>query len=335
MHQDQHHQQPIARMSRDIAKAGSVLTDTEARFLVDAYYTAQEDRKRSFNQERALGETKEPNSVLTWLAEQSEVLENQIKRALDKYTEAHPMGTWMRSIVGIGPVISAGILAYIDIAKAPTAGHIWRYAGLDPTQKWTSATDAEAWVKENGVDVEKAAIAFNVSYDTMRRMASTDREGQPITPTAKSLAGAICRRPWNAQLKTLTWKLGQSFMKLSNRDDCFYGKIYRERKAYEIDRNDRGVNRELALSLSKRVGRSTEAYKHLSDGKLPPGQIDARARRYAVKMFLSHLHGEWYQLHHGRPAPAPFPIAHLGHAHVVEPPVRLGDLVLAKRSSGK
>lgn len=35
MHQDQHHQQPIARMSRDIAKAGSVLTDTEARFLVE------------------------------------------------------------------------------------------------------------------------------------------------------------------------------------------------------------------------------------------------------------------------------------------------------------
>jgi len=40
------------------------------------------------------------------------------------------------SIVGIGPVISSGLLANIDITRAPTAGHIWRFAGLDPTCKW-------------------------------------------------------------------------------------------------------------------------------------------------------------------------------------------------------
>jgi hypothetical protein len=28
------------------------------------------------------------------------------------------------------------LLARIDIVKAPTAGHIWRYAGLDPTVRW-------------------------------------------------------------------------------------------------------------------------------------------------------------------------------------------------------
>lgn len=252
-----------------IRDAARTLSHDEARFLVDAYYMMQDDRKRSHNQVRALDESQEPNAVLAWLAKQSETLEGQIKRALDAYTESHMMGSWMRHIVGIGPVISAGMLAHIDIERAPTVGHIWRYAGLDPTMKW--------------------------------------EKGE--------------RRPWNAQLKTLCWKAGQSFMKFSGREDCFYGGIYRQRKEYEILRNDAGTNAELAAQLVAKVGKTTEAFKSLTVGKLPPGQIDARARRYAVKLFLSHLHNEWYRRHFGTEPPLPYPIAHLGHAHRIDAPV--------------
>ena len=260
---------PIQKLTKDLKAAATRLSDDEARFLVDYYYICQEDRKRSTNQVRALGESDEPNAVLGWLAEQSESLEGQIKKALDVYTEAHVMGAWMRQIVGIGPVISAGLLAHIDINKAPTVGHIWRYAGLDPTSKW--------------------------------------EKGE--------------KRPWNAGLKTLCWKAGQSFMKFSGRDDCYYGQVYRERKAYEIARNERGDNKDLATSLLSKYNKSTEAYKHLSNGVLPPAQIDARARRYAVKLFLSHLHGAWYEVHFGTKPPLPYPIAHMGHAHFIPAPV--------------
>lgn len=254
----------VHRMTRDIAAAAKSLSDDEARFLVDAYYMMQDDRKRAHNQVRALGEAAEPNSVLQWLAVQSETLESQIKRALDQYTQAHQMGSWMRGIHGIGPVLSAGFLAHIDIEKAPTVGHIWRFAGLDPSVKW--------------------------------------EKGQ--------------KRPWNAQLKVLCWKAGQSFMKFSGNEDCYYGQLYRQRKEYEIARNERGENAEVAASLLGKVGKSTEAFKHLSGGKLPPGQIDARARRWAVKQFLADLHGEWYRRHFGKEPPLPYPIAHLGHAHL-------------------
>ena len=261
--------EPIMKLSKDLKVAAAKLSDDEARFLVDYYYIAQEDRKRSTNQVRALDESMEPNAVIGWLASQSKGLEEQIKKALDSYTESHVMGAWMRQIVGIGPVISAGLLAHIDIEKAPTVGHIWRYAGLDPTSKW--------------------------------------EKGQ--------------KRPWNAGLKTLCWKAGQSFMKFSGRDDCYYGHIYRERKNFEIARNERGDNKELAEQLKEKVGKNTEAYKHFSNGLLPPGQIDARARRYAVKLFLSHLHGAWYETHFGTKPPLPYPIAHMGHAHFIPSPV--------------
>ena len=39
------------------------------------------------------------------------------------------------------------------------------------------------------------------------------------------------RRPWNAELKVLCWKLGDSFVKVSNKEGALYGRIYRERKA--------------------------------------------------------------------------------------------------------
>ena len=47
---------------------------------------------------------------------------------------------WARSIYGIWPVLAAGLLAHIDIEQAPTVGHIWSFAGLDPTKKWQPKT---------------------------------------------------------------------------------------------------------------------------------------------------------------------------------------------------
>lgn len=260
--------QTIAKIARgDIRKAAANLSDQEARYLVDYYYIMQDDRKRSNNQVRSMSD--EPNVMLNFLSVQAAHLEETIKKALDDYTKAHSMGSWMREVYGIGPVLSAGLLAHIDIEKAPTAGHIWSFAGLDPLKTWD--------------------------------------KGQ--------------KRPWNATLKTLCWKIGQSFMKFSGQENCYYGRIYKERKAFELQRNESGVNAELAATLVSKFAKTTEAHGHLSGGKLPPAQIDARARRYAVKLFLSHMQGEWYRRHFGVEPPLPYPIAILGHAHMIKSPI--------------
>lgn len=129
-------QENIQRLTKDLKEASYILSDNEARFLVDAYYMMQENRKRSDNQVRSMAESKEPNAVLQWLSKQNNDLENQIKRALDAYSGAHPVGTWAREQQGIGPVIAAGLLAHFDIRKAPTNGHFWSFAGLDPRTEW-------------------------------------------------------------------------------------------------------------------------------------------------------------------------------------------------------
>ena len=265
----------ITRPTRDVIKAATQLGANEIRFLVDAYYQMQAKRIQSDNQMRSIDQgvdQGEGHATLDWLNVQQETMEGQIKRALDAYSAAHLIGPWLRGVYGIGPVIAAGLLAHIDIEKAPTVGHIWRFAGLDPTLKWEKKT----------------------------------------------------KRPFNAELKKLCWKIGQSFLKFHNQPDCYYGKVYSERKAYEVARNearDGRLDAAIAAGLEKCAkNKTTEAYKAYSSGQLPAGQIDARAQRYAVKLFLSHLHEIWFTAHFGKAPPLPYPIAILGHAHIAPPP---------------
>jgi hypothetical protein len=266
---DPEHKSSIQRLTRDLAMAARIMGPREARFLVDAYYTSQENRKRAANQARSMskGEQPEPHVLLDWLFEQSRLLEGQIKRALDEYTRAHIMGEWMRGIVGIGPVISAGMLAHLE-GPRPTAGKIYAFAGL-------AADGQKPW-----------------------------KSGE--------------KRPYNVQLKTLCWHAGQSFMKLAARPDCFYGHLYRQRKEFEQRMSDEGKRAATAAEWLPRVGRTTEAFKHYSAGKLPPSQIDGRARRYAVKIFLSHINEVWLKKL-GMPVPAPFAIGRLGHTEYIPP----------------
>jgi len=255
---------PVERLTKDLAAAAVTLSDAEARFLVDTYYTMQETRIRASGQLRAIKD--EPHEVLTWFEDQASTLENQVKRALDKYTSGHPMGEWMRGVFGIGLVISAGLLAHIDITKAPTVGHIWRFAGLDPTVRW-----------------EKKS-----------------------------------KRPWNARLKVICFHAGESFVKFSNNEKCIYGHEYRQRKELEEAANEKLAYAEQAKEKLERfnIGKATDAYKAYSVGKLPPAHLHARAKRYAVKLFLSHLHGEMYRTILKQEPPLPYPIAHMGHVHL-------------------
>jgi hypothetical protein len=258
----------VVKLSKDLRQAAATMSAAEARFLVDNYYAMQRSRVRAASQVRSMDT--EPHETLEHLSTQSEQLENQTKAALAVFVQAHPMGKWLMSIVGIGPVISAGLLAHIDITKAPTVGHIWAFAGLNPKKVWAKGE----------------------------------------------------KRPHNADLKTLCWKAGESFVKNSNREGCFYGHLYKQRKEEEIAKNEKGDFAEQAVNIlaTRNYKKSTDAYKAYIMGKLPPAHIHARARRYAVKLFLAHLHEEMYIQKYGVPPPLPYPIAFLGHAHKIERP---------------
>lgn len=257
------------RFARDLRTLTVELDSRSAREVVSAYYNLQENRMAFAAQARELDKQNSPSELVSFLSYNLGLMEKSLKAPLQAYAENTVVGSWAISQYGIGPVLAAGLLAHIDITKAPTAGSIWRYAGLDPTITW--------------------------------------EKGQ--------------KRPYNAELKTLCWKIGQSFMKFSGRDECFYGKLYKQDKERRVTKNESGDYCDFAKSiLEKKNFKQNQTRKTLESGKLSDAQIDAQARRFAVKIFLSHYHAVAYQDFHGTPAPRPYIIEHGGHVHEIAIP---------------
>jgi len=126
----------IEKLGRDLRNAAKTMGVREARYFVNTYYDLQDYRIAAANQQRKLLEGAEPSEFIAWLNGNLQTLEKQIHAMLDKWSGAQPMGVWARAVVGVGPVIASGLIANVDITRAPTVGHIWRFAGLDPTTKW-------------------------------------------------------------------------------------------------------------------------------------------------------------------------------------------------------
>ena len=128
------------------------------------------------------------------------------------------------------------------------------------------------------------------------------------------------KRPYNASLKQVAWKIGESFSRQRHREG-FYTTKLNERKEYEEAQNAKGAYAERAKEIMDRKGykKDTGAWKHLEEGHLPPSMIESRIRRWTAKLFLSHLWQTWRQIE-GLPVPNPFPVEHLGHVHTIDPP---------------
>lgn len=328
----------VKKITKDMRLAALHLSKNEARFLVDAYYQVQDFRIQTSNQLQSMEKAKEPHNFHNFILDNFTAIESQIKYALGKYSESTVVGRWSRSICGIGPVIAAGLECHIDIEKAPTPGHIYSFAGLHPLQVWMSAEDSRKLVNEvvDGKIATPEQIAilsaksgkkidrFLRSRDFLRVICPKEWEAgeTSVVPSKKNLIRIVSLRPFNAQLKTLCWKIGESFVKVSGNENDVYGKLYLERKAIEAERNEQGLYEDQAEAKLARfnIGKDTEAYKAYATGKLPLGHLHARAKRWAVKLFLSHWWYVAYKNHYKKEPPLPYPIAHMGHVHIIEAP---------------
>jgi hypothetical protein len=119
--------------------------------------------------------------------------------------------------------------------------------------------------------------------------------------------------PYNARLKVLCWKLGESFVKVSNKADAVYGKLYAEFKREEINRNDNGKYAVAAANelVSKKI-RDKPTKIRLESGKLTDAHLHARAKRRTVKVFL----GKYWMVGRearGLPVRECYAIAVMGH----------------------
>lgn len=315
-------------LNQDLITAAATMGPREARYNVDLFYQTQGIRKAAKEQGRSMdkgAQPIEPHLFLDYIHTNAARQERRIFQAMDVYSDQKAVGIWAKLNRGIGPVLAAGLMAHIDITRAPTVGHLWRFAGLDPTVEWLGTERGEEVVKEacgtrgwgsRAVTEDELALVANVvnrRMENIRNLAQDD--AGKITP--KSLAAAVAKRPYSANLKTLCWKIGESFKNFHKRDDCFYGHLYALRRDQERQWNLDGrfkEQAELKMSTPKgRPGPNTEAYKWYTDGKLPPSRIILRAQRWAVKIFLSHWQYVEYLDRYGVEPAKPYVLTLPGH----------------------
>jgi hypothetical protein len=109
-------------------------------------------------------------------------------------------------------------------------------------------------------------------------------------------------------------------MKFSGNEKCFYGKLYKAHKEQLVKKNLEGGFKDWAeTTLNSKNFKNKEVIAKYNSGTLPDGHVDAMARRWVVKLFLSNLHELWCKVD-GIDCPKPYVMEHLGHVHhIIQP----------------
>ena len=314
----------IERELRELTdKLTGKLTAEEAldikRQLVKLYttsmYDIQELRKAVENRiggfERRGGEAHKAMAaeMRALIANSLNRLEMEMERRVAKAVEDMPIMAWLRKVNGIGPRYSGSLAAIvIDIARFRTISALWAYCGMhvipvcsecgkiayfgserirfnmkQATRRWriytTSKKYEEAVKKGTAKDEEDFKSEWMEKTD-LKLCQHTEGEFliENVAPQRKYFAGLLLDH--NPFAKSTAWKIAGQFV----RQGKFYRDIYALQKA---------------------------RYEERDKGKISDGQLDLRARRAMIKLFLSHLWEMWRKSE-GLPAGKPWLMAQRG-----------------------
>lgn len=203
--------------------------------------------------------------------------ETILKNKAMKIIRLHPLWTeWLESVRGIGPCLAGGILARVHIENCKSVSQLWKYAGLGVTlQSWKCKACGhelphDPSLLKRGV---RATVMCPKCQNPMASIGHADRREK-----GKTLG-------FNPHVKTLFWKVGESFVKLKA-EKSGYRKLYdrfRDQVEKKIAANGGFCSKE-HRNEKKKVIPCFDAHKF------------AMAKRLTVKVFAAHIYLKWRQL---------------------------------------
>ena len=337
----------LASMSKEVKQSVRYVDKSQIRIIIDTYYQAQSARIALENQLRAVEQGYDDtlnNTAILWMVEDARNRENQIKKMIEEYAKNHPVCRWAMSNKGIGPIFAAKLWSAIDMNKCHHANQFLNYMGQnDNNIPWLGtekATDIvnQAW-EECGLDksepvnddvIIKLSMLSGRKFENIlngfnnhkSKLLANGKNNDIKTTDRTIMIRFLAKPPYNLDLKTTAYLIGEAFVKVSNRGSK-YGMLYRERRAWETIRNENLEYREQAERLlsEKNWAKNTPTFKSLSEGKLSAGHINQRAKRWATKIFLTHFFEAcWLYTHPGESKPPViYPIAFQDHVDYIEP----------------
>ncbi|NIQ15352.1 MAG: hypothetical protein GTO02_13450 [Candidatus Dadabacteria bacterium] len=267
------------------------------RSLVEIYYDFQKQRiitsNRIFGNVRCndISDKELEYHGVKDLLNDAESFENRIKSLLTKQLPNFPIyKEYLAKITGIGPIISAGLIAYIDdVSKFENISKLWQLSGYGMNRYCPNC---------------KAPTYVTVEYENREKKKTKAKKLKPfeLCPVCDHATVPMIQRRvigyqsnWNDKMKVLCWKIGGSFVKQPAAKSGY-------RKIYDLVKAD---------ELSK------HPTKEVKNGKtfFNKGHLDNRAKRKVVKTFLSHLWTRWREME-GLPVTEAYAGQLLGHSMV-------------------
>ena len=375
----------------EVVKDINITTDIEMRALIKQFYNVYQSRRIQVqNQNRSIMQGFSNNEAsdiiddndleemsdlikfpaLAVLADMQLEQEKALKGIIERYVLSKPMGQYLTSIVGVGPLLAGSLMGYLK----PTlySGEWISYAGLN--------NNNDPWIKGDTISylfdkykvpkIVTPEIIGKISAETGRAAnriiegaSSIDAEGNSVI-LKKDLEAYLKKPNHNRELKKVIWKLGESLNKIRNKPNSLYGKLLAERQAEENANNEKHYYiQEAIISLGWRpadkpkgwvykknpnltlaeeeellkqvqydidnkiftdfnkISPSAETFELYYNGYLNKAHILNRAKRWAAKIFLSHIHDAMYIDEKGELPPVPYVFTHGGHCRYIEPEV--------------
>lgn len=106
----------------------------EARYFIDHYYQVQRHRVAMTLQIKQRERDEKESTALIEYKERMHDIEKGIAKYLKGVLNEHPMGEWLVGVKGIGPVLGAALVSFINIERAQHASSVWKFCGqaVDP-----------------------------------------------------------------------------------------------------------------------------------------------------------------------------------------------------------
>ena len=164
----------------------------------------------------------------------------------------------------------------------------------------------------------KASLIKRGTFNSWNKKKASNRKKYITISDVESF---IAKPPYNKDLKMKMWFLSDIFVRNKNRGSK-YGELYDDRLQYEMEKNERREYADQAAQLlaTKNITKK-EVRATLEDGKLIDSHLKKRAKRFASKIFLSHVYEAMYWEKYHTKVPDPFALAYLGHEDYIAPEV--------------
>ena len=308
----------ISGPTKDIRAAALDMSNKEAEYLLRDFFKLLGVQLSTSGHVYILKKQNLDGPAAKYISLEAKAIRRHIIELLDIWTENFPTARWVKSIRGFGPIIAAGMTILVDIDKAPKISSLYRWAGLTPNSRRLSMKEAYKLIEEvsdalgdelTEEHLKWLARKLNKKEESFIKAAG----GRNKEPSWELLLRALQWPEYNLLLKKVCNAIGDQVIKHKN----LYHDLFHIRLAYERDKNNKGALKNEAKRYLARYSSAPSCYH---EGYLTDAHLRARAKRWAVKVFLAHYYMVCYYMKYKETPPDIYSLGILQGKTRIHPP---------------